>query len=183
MPEETSPTLKGSVMVAVPSLRDPNFLHTVLLLTEHSEEAGAVGYILNRPLGKTVADLLGDEELPELADAEVYLGGPVAGDHLTFASLGWDTLRNKIQVSTHLSIAGARRALQEGFQIRAFVGYAGWSEGQLEEELQQATWITNKASETLLKLPAGEDMWSEVLRGMSPLHRLMAEMPPDPRLN
>lgn len=170
-------------MVADPLLQDPNFAHSVLLLTEYNEEAGAVAYVLNRPIGKKVSDLLEDVALGDLGDSPVYFGGPVATDHLTFASIGWDMENQKLQVSTHLSLAGAKHSMEEGFEIRAFVGYAGWSEGQLEFELEENTWICKPATKEILSIKPDKNMWSKVLQTMTPYHRLLSKMPKDIHLN
>src|SRR5689334_5926219 len=72
-PDPLSESLSGSLLLAAPSLRDPNFFHTVLLLAAHNTDDGAFGYILNRPLDKRVSDLLEDRELGALAEVPVFL--------------------------------------------------------------------------------------------------------------
>src|SRR5437763_12184072 len=82
--------LTGSLLVAHPSLLDPNFRRTVLFISAHDPEDGALGVILNRPLDKQVSDLVGEEPPPALADVPVFLGGPVGRNQLMFAAFEWE---------------------------------------------------------------------------------------------
>ena len=82
--------LKGSLILADPSLTDPGFEKSVLLLTNHQQDDGSAGFILNKPMGKKVSDLIQIDEMRELGDLPVFLGGPVSSDQLTFASINWD---------------------------------------------------------------------------------------------
>ena len=142
-------SLKGSLMLADPSLIEPTFRQSVLLLTEHSEQ-GAYGYILNRPIGKTVGDLLTEASFEELKDIPVFMGGPVSMEHLTFSAIAWSDYGDSLQFVTHLSAQEALMHQMEGFSIRAFVGFSEWDEGQLEDELEEETWITCKAEKRIV---------------------------------
>ena len=175
--------LRGSLMLADPSLRDPNFVRTVLLLTEHDAELGAHGYVLNRPLGKNVGELLAGAQFKSLADVPVYIGGPVSQEKLTFAMLSWDGSVSKLNYTTHLSVSDAKNLHEEGGNIRAFVGYSGWAEGQLENELRQHAWITRKPVPTIVNMAHPELMWTQLLSSMGPWYGLLARMPEDPSLN
>tara|TARA_R110002096_G_scaffold23303_16_gene74286 strand:+ start:324 stop:896 length:573 start_codon:yes stop_codon:yes gene_type:complete len=181
-------SLKGSLILADPSLKEPTFFQSVLLLTEHTSESGAVGYILNRPLGRNVGDLLNEDVLPDsqqehLSQVPVFMGGPVNTEHLTFSALGWSEQDEHLQYNTHLSAAEAVMHQMEGFHIRAFVGYSGWSEGQLEDELEQKAWITHKPEREIIELSKVEDLWKSMLRELSPWHKLVADEPDDLGLN
>ncbi len=183
-PVEADPnSLKGSLILADPRLKEPTFRHSVLLLTEHSLEKGAHGYILNRPLGKSVSELLSDPDFFDLQDVPVFVGGPVSTEHLTFGSLGWSEMDNSLQYSTHLSAKEALGHRAEGYAIRAFVGYSGWTGGQLESELEEDAWITQPPSRTVLELDELDTLWKRMLREVSPWHRLQADEPDDLRLN
>jgi putative transcriptional regulator len=178
---ESQVCLRGSLILADPSLRDPNFSRTVLLLTEHSATTGAHGYVLNRPLGRKVGDVLPADEFAPLREIPLFVGGPVATGQLSFASLHWDG--EGVRYDTHLSADEARLRHAEGFAVRAFVGYAGWSEGQLESELQQRAWITRKADPAVLRNGNHSSLWADLLRGMGPFYELLAETPEDPSKN
>ncbi|MEM9018681.1 MAG: YqgE/AlgH family protein [Verrucomicrobiota bacterium] len=181
-------SLKGNLILADPSLKEPEFFQSVLLLTEHSEDDGALGYILNRPIGRTVGDLLSDEVLPNehrerLQEVPVFLGGPVNPEHLTFSALSWSDITKELQYATHLSATEAVMHQMEGFHIRAFVGYAGWTGGQLEEELERKTWITHEPDREIIEVTNVEDLWKDLLRELSPYYKLVADEPDNLGLN
>ncbi|NRB44611.1 MAG: YqgE/AlgH family protein [Verrucomicrobiales bacterium] len=175
--------LKGSLILADPSLADPGFERSVLLLTNHKHDDGAAGFILNKPMGKKVSDLIQIDAMRELGDLPVFLGGPVSSDQLTFASINWDAQDEELGFDTHLSSEEALHRLREGFFIRAFVGYSGWSEGQLEYELQQRAWITRKPVPIAASLDADEGLWRDLLSTMGPYYKMLASFPEHPELN
>ena len=191
MPSDPQPpidSLKGKVILADPSLREPTFFQSVLLLTEHDPENGTHGYILNRPCGKTEGDLLNTSSMPEqgieaLADTPVFMGGPVSTQHLTFFSLGWSEFGGELQYSSYLSAKAAALHRMEGFQIRAFVGYSGWEEGQLESEMKNRAWIVRDPEKRIIEVDGTDKLWKDMLRDLSPWHRLIADEPDDLGLN
>ncbi len=184
-PEEdsTSESLSGSLLLAAPSLKDPNFFHTVLLLAAHNVEDGAFGYILNRPMDKQVDDLLESGDLGPLGKVPVYVGGPVGMNKLTFAAVDWNSKKGTLSVQTHLSTEQAKRELDKGRAVRGFVGYSGWSEGQLESELEQKSWITCPPPSKTLMNRAPDELWTAILNHLGPYYKLLAQMPADLSLN
>mgnify|MGYP001822438093 CR=1 FL=1 len=175
--------LQGSLILADPSLKDSGFERSVLLLTRHRHDDGAVGYILNKPSGRKVSDLVKIDSMRELGDLPVFVGGPVGMDQLTFASMAWRETSSELDYDTHLSSEEALHRLREGFHVRAFVGYSGWAEGQLESELQQRSWITHKPIPRIASERTDEAMWGELLSEMGPYYRLLAQTPERPELN
>ncbi|MFZ4763315.1 MAG: YqgE/AlgH family protein [Roseimicrobium sp.] len=175
-------SLSGSLLLAAPSLHDPNFFHTVLLLAAHNAQDGAFGYILNRPLEKRVLDLLEDRNLGALGEVPVFLGGPVGTNKLSFASLNW-AAHGGLEVQTHLSTADALKELEKGSVVRGFVGYSGWSEGQLEGELEQKSWITCRPLASVVTAQEPAALWDTILADLGPYYQLLARMPADPSLN
>ncbi len=111
------------------------------------------------------------------------MGGPVSTEHLTFSALGWSEDDGLLQFSTHLSAAEAVMYEMEGFQIRAFVGYSGWSEGQLEGELEQRAWITHCPEKAIIEVSNVDQLWKSLLRELGPWHKLIADEPDDLGLN
>ncbi len=175
--------LQGKLLLADPSLREGIFNRSVILLAEHKSNEGAFGLILNHPTGKTVGDLLAGEDFALLRQLAVHEGGPVAQDQLTFSSFWWSKklgLRWKLRISAVDAVSHSKRP---GRIVRAFIGYSGWSAGQLENELRRSSWITARPHPDLLGLEHDRRLWSELLREISPLHRILAESPEDPSLN
>ena len=180
--DQSSISLDGDLLLADPSLGDPNFRRTVLLLNHHTLESGAEGFILNRPLGKTVSELSLSTDVPELAEVPVYVGGPIGTEHLVFGTIHWQTEEERLDFSVRLSAEEAAVRLQEGFGVLAFVGHAGWAAGQLEGELREHAWIPYRPDRRFLGFEP-EVMWKDTLELMSPWHYLLAKTPEDPSLN
>ncbi|MFT4642051.1 MAG: putative transcriptional regulator [Verrucomicrobiales bacterium] len=180
--DPSSLSLGGNLLLADPSLGDSNFRRVVLLLNHHTVTSGAEGFVLNRPLGKVVSELSLLNEVPELGGVQVYSGGPVGTEHLVFASLHWREDKGRLEFTTRISAKEAVSRLAEGFEVRAFVGHAGWAAGQLEDELQEQAWIPFLPDRRVLKLKP-EAMWTGTLELMGPWHQLLARTPEDPSLN
>ncbi len=175
--------LQGQLLLADPSLRNGTFHRSVILLAEHHPAQGAFGLILNHPTGKTVGDLLPGDDFAGLRQLPVHDGGPVAPDQLTFTSFWWSKklgLRWSLRMSAEDAVAQAKRP---GRIVRAFVGYSGWTAGQLENELRRSSWIAARPQPDLLGHQHDQSLWAELLRHLSPLHRILAEAPDDPTLN
>lgn len=178
-------SLRGHLLVASPSLLDPNFHRTVVLVTEHNDE-GAAGLVLNRP--SLVAVEAAVPQLEELVgeDEQVWVGGPVQpeavlvlGEFLDpddaavplFESLGFPSLDEPEEIVP----ATTRR--------RVFAGYAGWGAGQLEDEVANEDWILEPALADDAFTGEPDELWSDVLRRKGGIYELVARMPDDPSLN
>jgi len=176
--------LTGSLLVAHPSLLDPNFRRTILFLSHHSEEDGAVGLVLNRPLPQDLGNAAKKKQPALIKDLELFYGGPVAKDQVTIASLQWRD--NPTAVAFH-SFMGQIEDIQIAPEwqngLRAFIGYAGWSKGQLENEISQNAWLVIQPSRHLIEMEDPESAWKELMRQSGPLLKLLAEAPDDPELN
>ena len=188
MAAESSPPdlpiqLQGHLLLADPTLRDGTFNRSVILLAEHTADHGAMGLILNHPTGKVVGDFLSAGEFASLSKLAVHDGGPVSRDQLTFSSFWWSK-KTGLRWALRLSAEdAAKHACKPGRIVRAFVGYSGWTAGQLENELRRSSWIPARPQKDLLGHEHDQGLWSELLRVLSPLHRILAEAPDDPSLN
>ena len=176
---------QGLLLAAHPSLKDPNFRRSVLFLSTHESEIGAFGFILNRPLEKTAAELLPKHHEQELlGQIPVFLGGPVGHDQLSFArvELGASEIEERFQTNLSLDEVATLNADRPG-SVRAFVGYAGWSAGQLEGELEQKAWVLVQP-EIPTDLPAcRERIWYRIMHALGPIYKLLAAVPDDISLN
>ena len=176
----SSISLAGSLLIAHPSLLDPNFRRSVLFISANDPEEGSFGLILNRPADRSVGDVLPEKELGAIARVPVFLGGPVGLDQLIFASFTWDRETQTIECKHHLGVQEAEEAMRsETTAVRAFIGYAGWSKGQLEGELGQRAWLVSKAPREVLDVRRCRTLWRETLSGFGPWFRLVAEAPED----
>src|SRR5437868_15300592 len=148
--ERLSHNFAGSLLVAHPNMVDPNFRRTVLFVSEHEPNEGALGVIINRPLDRPVAELVSDTPPAGLADVPVFLGGPVGKNQLMFAAFEWQKGAGlKLSRNVASQQTGTGSANNEPMTVCAFVGYAGWGAGQLETEVKQKAWLIQKANPSL----------------------------------
>lgn len=177
-------SLAGSLLIAHPSLLDPNFCRTVLFIASHTKEDGALGVVLNRPSGRTVGDVLPNKPIGALAHVPLLVGGPVQQHQLTFAAFRWCPETERMDCRFQLLIPEAQEALEEEYtEVRAFVGYAGWSGGQLEEEMAQRSWLVARPWSDVLAAEQTPTLWRNVTSSFGPWYRLVAEAPEDPSTN
>ncbi len=178
-------SLGGKLLIAGPSLWDPNFRRTVVLIGHHDEE-GAVGVILNREAPLTVG-----EAAPPLAplvdeDAALFLGGPVQPTSAVVVADFEDPARASVVAFGSIGFVpdeadpddlGALR------RARVFAGHAGWGAGQLEAELAEGSWFIEPAEPEDVFTPDPQGLWARVLRRKGPDYELLSTMPLDPTLN
>ena len=184
----------GQLVVATPSLVDPGFARTVVLLLQAGDEAGALGVVLNRPTGTGVDEVLPDWSPLAAVPPVVFTGGPV--QPTSAICLGRRRL-GRAAVAAYSEIEGVPggavgtvdlEAPPEELaaaveQVRLFAGYAGWAAGQLEAEVADGAWWV------LDSLPADafdgdpERLWARVLRRQGPPIAFAAGYPADPTLN
>jgi putative transcriptional regulator len=177
-------SLEGSLLIAHPGLLDPNFRKTVLYLSATEPGEGAFGMILNRPADRTIADLLPERDMGPLGKVPVFLGGPVGRDQLIFASFQWSSVAKKLTCKHHIALEEAQQALRDEETIlRAFVGYSGWSDGQLEQELAQKAWMLKRPGREILDVKRSATLWRDLMRSFGPLFRIVADAPDDPSRN
>lgn len=177
--------LTGSLLVAHPALLDPNFRRTILFLSEHSTEDGAIGLILNRPTGRSLGDVMSEAPHPLIQQVELFQGGPVAHEQLTIASLQWQ--ENPAAVAFHSFMGRGVEEIQVDPEwlpgLRGFLGYSGWSRGQLENEIAQKAWLVLPPTRELIEMKDPENAWRSLMRNSGPLMKLLSEAPDDPGLN
>ncbi len=177
----TKETLAGSLLLAHPSMRDPNFRRSVILMSAHNAE-GAMGVVLNRPLGKRLGELNGEFALGPLAGVALFQGGPVQTEQLLLAA--WQPQPDGFRLHFGIEPDKAMQLLaDEGTHLRAFLGYSGWSAGQLENEMKHGTWVVADVPEDLLQQDANETLWRTVLGREGAEWRLLADEPEHPEQN
>ncbi len=177
---------KGTLLIANPFLKDPNFVRSVIFICEHMAE-GTFGFVLNQihhhKLNELVTDILSEET--------VYKGGPVQLDSLHFLHQYPELIIGGIEVMDGVYWGGNFESLQihleEGNldpdKIKFFVGYSGWSEGQLDFEMKEQSWLVANATKKLLFNTPPENIWKESLRHLGGNYEAMINYPLDPQLN
>ena len=180
----------GTFLVAGPELLDPNFMHAVVLMCQHSDQ-GAIGLVVNRMLPHTTAEAFPDHPLLGAVDMPIFQGGPVELDSMQFVHRAPDEIPGSVQlaeglwwgqaqsVADFLGRAGARAAES----VRLFIGYSGWGAGQLEGELVGGVWLPAAGSADLVFEADRESMWRDVLRSLGDAAEGLSDQPPDPSWN
>jgi putative transcriptional regulator len=179
-------SLRGQLLIASATLLDPNFQRTVVLVAEHSDE-GAMGVVLNRPSPviaaeavPILADLVGDDE-------PVYVGGPVQpGAVVALAEYEEPDLAAAIafgDVGFLPAEADSDELTGMLRRVRVYAGYAGWSPGQLEAELEEEAWIVEPAVADDVFASEADLLWPSVLTRKGGQFALLARMPLDPSVN
>ena len=157
------PALAGSLLLAHPSLKDPNFRHTVVLLSAH-DGGGAMGVVLNRPLPRKLGSLGGDFALGPLADVPLFAGGPVKTEQIVLCAWQPQPAQSALQIVFGLDPEKAVELHgQPGVIVRGFLGHAGWSGGQLETELKQNAWVVCPVTPEAMTGETGEPLWRGLL--------------------
>jgi len=173
----------GELLLAHPGLRDPNFRRAVVLMSVHNDE-GAMGVVLNRPLKKQLGELTLEFASGPLAAVPLYYGGPVEPAQLIIISWQWLELESTFQLQFGLSPDKAMELVgQPGVVLRAYLGYSGWSAGQLEDEMHQDTWFSTGVEMEPMENLDGIALWRSLLGSVDPELRLLADEPDDPTLN
>ena len=186
MPEpETS--LKGQLLLDSGQLQGSFFQQTVLLICQHDAE-GAFGLVLNRATGSNVGEMIVADLPDSLKSFPLFLGGPVQPSALSF--LHSDAFIPDANVIPNLTLGHSLDSLRdigESFsssrKIKMFAGYAGWSPGQLEDELKRKAWLTHPASLELVFETEPGKLWRDILRKKGGKYLLLAQMPEDLSMN
>ena len=191
------PVAKGAFLIAAPSLYDPNFRQTVILLCEHNDK-GSMGLVINRPTELVLTEALRQIALPDRDDV-IYRGGPVQPDHLlilirsdqpppssshhVFGAVYLGADAPTLQSLATRSAGDDAPAVHVDAVFRGYAGYAGWGAGQLDAELATDSWITMPAESKWIFDADPRIVWPELMRALGPRYAFYADMPRDPNLN
>ena len=180
---------QGSILISEPFLQNAYFQRSVVLLVEHTQE-GSMGFVLNKKTDLVVNTYFPEfEQLPEIP---IYLGGPVHSNRLFFIhSLGDLIIPNAVKINEHLFFDGnfeaLKRYMQNGHSIEGkvkfFLGYSGWTEGQLVGEITRNSWVVSQLTSRSVLLADGESFWKHSLESMGSQYETWTKYPKDPYLN
>jgi len=177
---------RGQLLIAGPSLLDPNFWRTVVLVVEHTDE-GALGLVLNRPSETTVGDAVPALEALVDREGQLFIGGPVQPSSVIVLGEFEDPTDAALLAFDDVGVLGAGSSPEEstvGLRSgRAFVGHAGWGPSQLDDEIERGDWILEPARLQDAFADEPQELWSSVLTRKGGNYALIARMPPDPSVN
>ena len=177
----------GILLIADPFLKDPNFLRTVVILCEHKDE-GSFGFVLNKQIEQTLGELitgLGEFKLP------VYYGGPVQMNTIHFLHQYPDLIPESCKIGNNIYWGGNFETVTaliknnsiDFNKIKFFVGYSGWGDGQLTDELKEKSWLTASATQDLVFKTQHDEIWKGSLQHLGGDYEMMINFPIDPQLN
>ena len=186
MPEDKIPE-KGKILISEPFLPDTFFNRSIVYLTDHTPQ-GSVGFILNKKLDLTLSSAI---EGFEGWNENINMGGPVAPDTLHYLHSLGELIPESILIEDNIWWGGdidtIRDLISTGkinpSQIRFFLGYSGWSAGQLERELREDSWIIARVKADIIMNNRGDNTWKRVLRGFKNKYRIWADFPDSPDMN
>ena len=178
---------QGVLLIADPFLKDPNFRRSVVFLCEHQNE-GSFGFVLNRTYEYSLDELvtgLDDLKIP------VYYGGPVQMDTIHFLHQYPSKIPGGFQVvddvywggNFETAISLIRAGEIDPNKIRFYIGYSGWSSGQLNDELKEKSWLTVQATRKLIFHKEIDNVWKDALIHLGGEYEIMVNFPIDPTLN
>lgn len=179
----------GTLLLAEPFMEDPNFKRTVILLCERNDE-GAVGFTLTKKAPIMLNEAI--DGIPEGFDAQLWVGGPVQMDTLHFLhNLGPDVIKDSQEIVTGVFWGGdfseVRYLISSGAvtpdNFIFFLGYSGWSKGQLEDEIEDESWILHPAAAKHVFRKGKRPLWKQVLQEKGGDYLMMLNFPENPILN
>lgn len=173
---------KGDLLIAQPFMLDPNFRRSVIAICDHTDGEGTVGFVLNKPINMNVNDLIA--EFPEF-ESGVFFGGPVATDTIHYIHTKGDILDESHEIMNGLYWGGDFEQLKFLIEtkmilptdIRFYVGYTGWSAGQLKEELLYGSWISADLHPNYVFKEKGFNLWSRALHHKGDRYTVIAQIP------
>ena len=178
----------GQLLIAEPFMLDPNFRRAVVLLCEHSGDDGTIGFILNKPLKMKLNEII--EEFPEF-EAEIYFGGPVATDTIHYLHNVGDLLDESVEIVKGVHWGGNFEKLKFLIEsqlilpknIKFFVGYSGWSTGQLTDELDYGSWVLGDMHPNYAFKSRSQLLWRQVLKNKGDSYSVISQIPDSLNLN
>ena len=153
----------GTILISSPFMDDGLFGRSIVLITDYSEEKGAVGIVLNKSTEIKVSDVSTDFPIKEM---KLYAGGPVQAEHLFILHTYGDIIENSVHIIDNIYWGGNKQQIEEYINqgkidvknIKFFLGYSGWAANQLNDELQTESWIISEFSKEINILNSMESM-------------------------
>ena len=170
----------GSLLLAEPYLLDPNFKRTAIVLADHHEE-GTVGFVLNRKLDWRINEVING--FPDFDDF-LYYGGPVQRDTLHFMHTLGSDIADAIHVAGDMYWGGSFEQMTYAVMggtatpdnTKFFLGYSGWSPGQLEGEVGEGTWVVSDALKRFVFDTPADQVWSRAMRRLGNTYGVIGDM-------
>lgn len=185
-PQEKHPQ-KGKILISEPFLKDTYFKRSIVFLTEHNKE-GSVGFVMNKPVKTSLNEVFKD--FPE-TDVKVSLGGPVGTNTVHYLHTLGDIIPESVHVYKNIYWGGDFEAVKvlmkkgklDSSKIKFFVGYSGWSKGQLRREISENSWLITELEPDLIMSDPDENIWKDILQKLGKKYSMWAGFPENPGMN
>lgn len=177
----------GNILISQPFLNDGYFKRTVILLAEHNDN-GSLGFVMNHSANLRVKDVVPGLEACLFP---LHYGGPVAQNQMFYVHCASDRIHDSLPIIGSYYWGGDFMDVTEGLknfklkreEIKFFIGYSGWSAGQLEEEIQNNSWLISKPDFKNIMSDNLDDIWGNELKKMGSNYAVLANFKEDPSLN
>ena len=178
---------KGRILISEPFLSDNYFRRSIVYLTEHNEE-GSLGFVLNKPLEININEIVDD--FPD-SDFSISVGGPVSNNTVHYIHTLGERIPESVPVADGIFWGGDFDIIKDQiaagtikpYEMRFFLGYAGWSAEQLDGEMEENAWLVGKISPRMVMQGLENDFWSNTLARYNNKYKAWANFPEDPGLN
>ena len=181
---------KGSLLIANPVLPDPNFSRTVILLCNHNDQ-GSFGLVINRSTQLKAPDLFSSIDILKSYNAKIYMGGPVSQSMVFYLYRSAKDVIDLDKICSGVYLGSNLETLESlyldignpGENIRFYLGYSGWSGGQLDGEMEQNSWLVQNANEKLVFLDSEELIWLKAVNSLGEKYQYLTKAPVNPQWN
>jgi putative transcriptional regulator len=178
---------RGCILIAEPFLNDIYFKRSIIFLTEHNDE-GSVGFVLNKPVTMQLNEIISD--FPKF-ECDLSIGGPVGTNTVHFIHTLGNLIPNSVKVAENIYWGGDFDVLKQlisenvisNSQVRFFLGYSGWTKGQLDEELEQNSWLVSEIDAQMVMHHSMNSVWQDTLTQLGSKYRMWINSPENPSLN
>ena len=179
---------RGKVLISEPFLCDHMFGRSVILLVDHTQD-GTMGLVMNKPLPLFLNDLLSEIDCRE--DIPIYKGGPISTDTLFYLHT-LENIADSLPIANGFYLNGDFAAINQFMaegnsikgKIRFFLGYSSWESGQLKQEIEENTWLGDKADiPSLMDEKASKNLWKDALGKLGGKYEMWSRFPQIPTLN
>ena len=186
----TLPVEKGRVLISNP-FHDDNYFHKAIILLCEKNQNGAFGLVLNNYIKPKLSDFVKEFYNVNCEKHKISIGGPVDNESIYYVHSRPDLIQNGVEISKNLFLGGEFESIIELIQkdeiatseIKFFLGYSGWSEGQLESEMKKNSWFTANLSTKTIFTYSKKDIWKKTLEKMSEKHKIISNFPVKPEWN
>ena len=181
---------KGSLLIANPVLPDPNFSRTVILLCNHNDQ-GSFGLVINRSTQLKAPDLFSDIDILRSYNAKIYMGGPVSQSMVFYLYRSSRNVIDLDEICSGVYLGSNLETLESLYldienpeeNIRFYLGYSGWSDGQLDGEMEQNSWLVQDANEQFVFLDSENLIWPKAVNSLGEKYQYLTKAPVNPQWN